>query len=155
MKRKLYSTVEVAKAAGVLRTRLQNWIKTGKISAPRLRLHAGRAVRLWTVAQKNQIRQLGTASKPAPKIKFSQSMCMALAKMAATPNPIRRPARPVGRPRMDKKYGSAAILHEHGLTWRQVAEILDPDFTNDPDAAMERIRRGAKRVMSEITRRRP
>ncbi|MGO9639888.1 MAG: MerR family transcriptional regulator [Candidatus Acidiferrales bacterium] len=58
MSRRLYTTVEVAKAAGVLRPTLQYWIKTGKISAPPVQLRGGRAVRLWTEAQMRRIRSL-------------------------------------------------------------------------------------------------
>jgi len=53
MSRKLYSTVEVAKAAGVPRATLQHWMKTGKIAAPRVRLRRNRAVRLWTDARRS------------------------------------------------------------------------------------------------------
>ena len=69
MSRKLYSTVEVAKAAGVLRTTLNYWIKTGKISAPRVRLRGNRAVRLWTDAQMKRIRMLSGTFKSGPKKK--------------------------------------------------------------------------------------
>jgi excisionase family DNA binding protein len=69
MSRKLYSTVEVAKAAGVSRATLQYWVKTGKISAPRIRLHRNRAVRLWTNAQKKRIRTLSGSFKSGPKKK--------------------------------------------------------------------------------------
>jgi len=58
MSKKLYTTVEVARAAGVLRATLQYWIKTGKISAPPLRIRGSRAVRLWTAAQMRRIRSL-------------------------------------------------------------------------------------------------
>lgn len=65
---KLYSTVEVARAAGVARATVQHWIKTGKISAPAVRLRRNRAVRLWTAAQKERIRQLrGTFKSGPPK----------------------------------------------------------------------------------------
>ncbi len=69
MSRKLYTTVEVARAAGVLRPTLQNWIKTGKIAAPPVRLRAGRAVRLWTEAQMKLIRSLKGTFPSAPKEK--------------------------------------------------------------------------------------
>ncbi len=69
MSRKLYSTVEVAKAAGVLRTTLNYWIKTRKISAPAVRLRHNRAVRLWTDAQKKQIQKLRGTFKSGPKEK--------------------------------------------------------------------------------------
>ena len=58
MSRRFYTTVEVAEAAGVPRATLQHWVKTRKISAPRIRLRRNRAVRLWTEAQKENIRRL-------------------------------------------------------------------------------------------------
>jgi DNA-binding transcriptional MerR regulator len=64
--RRLYSTVEVAKAAGVLRTTLQYWIRTGKISPPPVRLRGNRAVRLWTDAQMKRIRNLSGTFKSGP-----------------------------------------------------------------------------------------
>jgi DNA-binding transcriptional MerR regulator len=67
--RKLYSTVEVAKAARVLRSTLNYWIKTGKISAPPVRLRDNRAVRLWTHAQMKRIRALSGTFKSGPKKK--------------------------------------------------------------------------------------
>ena len=67
MSRKLYTTVEVARAAGVPRATLQHWVKTGKISAPPVRLRRNRAVRLWTDAQKKQILTL-KAKRPQAKV---------------------------------------------------------------------------------------
>jgi MerR-like DNA binding protein len=78
MSRKLYTTVEVAKAAGVARATLQYWVKTGKISAPPVRLHRNKAVRLWTDAQKKQIRTLSGTFTPGPKKKVTgggRSVC--------------------------------------------------------------------------------
>lgn len=69
MSRKLYSTVEVARAAGVLRTTLNYWVRTKKISAPPVRLRHNRAVRLWTDAQRKQIRKLRGTFKSGPKKK--------------------------------------------------------------------------------------
>lgn len=66
MTRTLYTTVEVAKASGVPRATLQHWIKTGKLSAPRVRLINNRAVRLWTVAQKKRIRKMSGTFKSGP-----------------------------------------------------------------------------------------
>jgi hypothetical protein len=63
MSRKLYTTVEVAKAAGLPRGTLQNWIKTGKVSAPPVRFLHNMAVRLWTAAQKKRIRRLSGFAK--------------------------------------------------------------------------------------------
>jgi DNA-binding transcriptional MerR regulator len=67
MRRKLYTTIEVAKAAGVPRATLQHWIKTGKIAAPPVRLRDNRAVRLWTEAQRKRIRTLSGTFKSGPK----------------------------------------------------------------------------------------
>ena len=69
MNRKLYTTIEVAKAAGVPRATLHHWIKTGTISAPPIRLRRNRAVRLWTDAQKKRIRKLRGTLKSGPKNK--------------------------------------------------------------------------------------
>jgi DNA-binding transcriptional MerR regulator len=71
MSRKFYTTVEVAKAAGVKRPTLQHWIKTGKISPPPVRLLRNRAVRLWTDAQKERIRRLRGTFKSGPQKKES------------------------------------------------------------------------------------
>jgi DNA-binding transcriptional MerR regulator len=65
--RKLYTTIEVAKAAGVPRATLQHWMKTGKISAPPVRLRHNRAVRLWTEAQRKRIQTLSGTFKSGPK----------------------------------------------------------------------------------------
>jgi DNA-binding transcriptional MerR regulator len=69
MSQQLYTTIEVSKAAGVPRATLQHWIKTGKISAPPVRLRRNRAVRLWTDAQMKRIRTLSGAFKSGPKKK--------------------------------------------------------------------------------------
>lgn len=69
MSRKLYTTVEVAKAAGVPRATLQHWVKTGKILPPPVRLRRNKAVRLWTDAQKERIRRLRGSFKSGPKKK--------------------------------------------------------------------------------------
>jgi hypothetical protein len=50
-----------------------------------------------------------------------------------------------GRPRMDERYGIAAMLHEQGESYRQVARQKDPNFAKDPDAATERMRLGIRR----------
>ena len=43
-----YTTEEAAKAVGLHRVTLQDWIKNGKVKAPRPSLQNGRGVRLWT-----------------------------------------------------------------------------------------------------------
>jgi excisionase family DNA binding protein len=67
MSRRLYTTVEVAKAANVPRATIQYWIATGRLSAPRVRLVEGKAVRLWTETQVSKARKLKGTLKPGPK----------------------------------------------------------------------------------------
>jgi DNA-binding transcriptional MerR regulator len=64
---KLYTTVEVAKMAKIPRATLQYWIAARKISAPRVRLRKGKAVRLWSTAQVERVRELKGTLKPGPK----------------------------------------------------------------------------------------
>jgi excisionase family DNA binding protein len=66
---KLYSTVEVAEITKIPRATLQFWIATGKISAPKVKLVKGRAVRLWSVAQVDDARRLEGTLKKGPKKK--------------------------------------------------------------------------------------
>jgi DNA-binding transcriptional MerR regulator len=58
MSRKLYSTVEVAKAAGMPLATLQFWVATGVMLVPPVQSHRGAGVRLWTDAQLKQIRKM-------------------------------------------------------------------------------------------------
>jgi hypothetical protein len=67
MSRKVYTTVQVAKAANVPRATLQFWIASGKISAPGVRLIEGRAVRLWSEADLERVRNLKGTLKSGPK----------------------------------------------------------------------------------------
>ena len=67
--RKRYTTVQVAKAAGVPRATLQFWIASGKISAPSVRLVDGKAVRLWTDTDIWRIQKLRGTLKPGPRAK--------------------------------------------------------------------------------------
>jgi excisionase family DNA binding protein len=67
MSRKVYTTVQVAKAANVPRATLQFWIASGKISAPRVRLIGGKAVRLWTEADVERVRKLKGTLRSGPK----------------------------------------------------------------------------------------
>jgi DNA-binding transcriptional MerR regulator len=69
MNRKRYTTVQVAKAAGVPRATLQFWIASGKISAPSVRLVGGKAVRLWTDTDIWRIQKLRGTLKPGPRSK--------------------------------------------------------------------------------------
>jgi hypothetical protein len=64
---RLCTTVEVARVAKVPRATLQHWIATRKISPPRVRLVKGRAVRLWSQAQVEEVRKLKGTLKPGPK----------------------------------------------------------------------------------------
>jgi excisionase family DNA binding protein len=65
----LYTTVQVAKMTRIPRATLQFWIRTGKISAPRVRLVKGKAVRLWNAEQIDKARGLKGTLKPGPKKK--------------------------------------------------------------------------------------
>ena len=67
MSEKSYTTVEVARMTKIPRATLQYWIRTKKISAPRLRLLHGKAVRLWNKAQIEEARALKGTLKPGPK----------------------------------------------------------------------------------------
>jgi excisionase family DNA binding protein len=67
MSQKLYTTVEVAKMTKIPRATLQFWIATQKISAPRVRLVKGRAVRLWSTAQVEDACKLKGTLKKGPK----------------------------------------------------------------------------------------
>jgi hypothetical protein len=58
MSRKRFTTIEAAATAGIPRATLQNWIKTGKISAPPVRLVGGKAVRFWMPAEVEKVRKL-------------------------------------------------------------------------------------------------
>ena len=54
-----YTTAEAATAAGVSRATLQDWLKTGKIKGPKLRLRDdGKAVRLWSAVDIERIKGL-------------------------------------------------------------------------------------------------
>lgn len=66
MNRKRYTTVEVAKEANVPRATLQFWIASGKISAPKVELVNGKAVRFWSDADLERIRKLKGTLKPGP-----------------------------------------------------------------------------------------
>jgi len=65
----LYTTLQVAKMTGIPRATLQFWIATKKITAPRLKLRNGKAVRLWNHAQIEKARELEGTLKPGPKKK--------------------------------------------------------------------------------------
>ena len=51
MKRIPCNTEEAARAVGVTRATLQEWIKAGKVAAPSTQLRHGRAVRLWSARE--------------------------------------------------------------------------------------------------------
>jgi predicted site-specific integrase-resolvase len=57
----LGTTRKAARAAGISLATLQRWIAAGKVSAPRLRIRHGRAVRLWTARDVEQLRRYKAA----------------------------------------------------------------------------------------------
>jgi DNA-binding transcriptional MerR regulator len=69
MSRNLYTTIEAAQAAEIPRATLQHWIATHKISAPKVQLRSGKAVRLWTEADIGRVRKLKGTLKPGPRSK--------------------------------------------------------------------------------------
>jgi len=69
MSPELYTTVQVAKMTKIPRATLQRWIATRAIAAPRVKLVKGKAVRLWSLAQIEQARELKGSFKPGPKTK--------------------------------------------------------------------------------------
>jgi len=50
MSSKTYSTGEAAAQAGITRATLQDWIKKGKLKAPKLARVGNVSVRLWTAS---------------------------------------------------------------------------------------------------------
>jgi excisionase family DNA binding protein len=50
------TTTEAAEKTGLNRVTLQEWIRTGRVRAPRLVLRNGRAVRLWSQADIEKLR---------------------------------------------------------------------------------------------------
>jgi predicted site-specific integrase-resolvase len=58
---RLLATRKAAQVAGISLATLQRWIAARKVSAPRLRIHHGRAVRLWTARDVEQLRQYKAA----------------------------------------------------------------------------------------------
>lgn len=50
------TTTEAAEQTGLNRVTLQEWIRTGRVRAPRLVLRNGRAVRLWSHADIEKLR---------------------------------------------------------------------------------------------------
>jgi hypothetical protein len=53
----------------------------------------------------------------------------------------------LGRPSKHDRNSTARILHERGWSWRDIAKKVDPDFAHNPDAAIERVRSGARSRM--------
>jgi hypothetical protein len=58
---RLRTTRKAARAAGISLATLQRWIAAHKVSAPRLRIRHGRAVRLWTGRDVEGLRQYKAA----------------------------------------------------------------------------------------------
>jgi len=54
------TTAGAAKRARIDRVTLQEWIRTGRVNAPRLVLHDGRAVRLWSAADIKKLQDVKT-----------------------------------------------------------------------------------------------
>jgi len=74
MRREVLITREAAKAVSIGRMTLHRWIRAGKVRVPRLVIRAGRAVRLWTRADIERLRQVkeklyrkGRGRKPKQK----------------------------------------------------------------------------------------
>jgi excisionase family DNA binding protein len=61
MSAKTCTTAEAAKAVGITRATLQDWIKKGKFSAPKLQRLANSNVRLWTRSDVSRLK--GTKKK--------------------------------------------------------------------------------------------
>jgi predicted site-specific integrase-resolvase len=57
----LRTTRKAAGAAGVSLATLQRWIAASKVRPPRLRIRHGRAVRLWTARDVEQLRRYKAA----------------------------------------------------------------------------------------------
>ena len=56
------------------------------------------------------------------------------------------------RARYVEIWRQARALRDEGLTWREIAERLDPTFPEDPDAAAARIMMGARRSLGRWRR---
>ena len=54
----LYTTRQAAKGVRIALVTLQRWIADRKVRAPRLVVRHGRAVRLWTEKDMNQLRRV-------------------------------------------------------------------------------------------------
>jgi excisionase family DNA binding protein len=70
----LFTTRQAAKDVGIALVTLQRWITDRKLKAPRLTVRQGRAVRLWTEKDINQLRQVkqhiyGKVGRPPKKPK--------------------------------------------------------------------------------------
>lgn len=63
----MLTTVQLAKKAKVPRATLQYWISEGKLSAPKLEIRSGRAVRAWSEADVERARKLKGALRRGPE----------------------------------------------------------------------------------------
>jgi DNA-binding transcriptional MerR regulator len=68
--KKSYTTVEVAKRAGIPRATLQYWISSGKLKVPEVQLVEGKATRLWSELDISRARKLKGSLKPGPKARL-------------------------------------------------------------------------------------
>lgn len=55
---KLLTTTEAAKAIGVTRATLHDWIKRGRVRPPKLQVGNGHAVRLWSESDVARLRDV-------------------------------------------------------------------------------------------------
>ena len=55
---KPFNTQQAASAAGISVMTLHRWVTAGKVTAPKLRIRNGRAVRLWSKAKLAGLRKL-------------------------------------------------------------------------------------------------
>ena len=67
---KYLTTTEAAKAVGITRATIYEWIKRGMVRAPKLQLGNGHAVRLWSESDVARLKAMkGTIKIGRPKKK--------------------------------------------------------------------------------------
>jgi len=67
MESKTYTTSEVAAKIGVSRQTLYTWIEDGNVVAPKPIAVGKGSIRLWTLADIEQVRKFKGTLKPGPK----------------------------------------------------------------------------------------
>jgi predicted site-specific integrase-resolvase len=55
------NTKQAATEAGISRATLQEWIRAGRVKAPKLRLQDGKAIRVWSNADMARLRTVKAA----------------------------------------------------------------------------------------------